>query len=272
MRTTFSIRSGFTLVELLVFAAVFTLASIGLIATLVTFTASRVRSEGQAEVNQQSLAVLQTIQAYVEQSSLIEMDSAATTTLKLRMASSSIDPTYIKLSGNTIYLQQTDAGELQPLTSDRVVVSNLDFVKQTNAPGHDSVRVAFTMTYNAGSALQRYTQGVATGISRVNAATFDSSVVPGSNAAYKLGVSTSTWQSINDRIYFSGSNVGIGVSNPSQVLEVNGGLRLNTATAKPTCTVSLRGTFWVVQNSSGTPDNVQVCVQSTTTYEWAVIF
>jgi len=37
-------------------------------------------------------------------------------------------------------------------------------------------------------------------------------------------------------------NVGIGTTSPGQVLEVNGGARLNTATAKPACSSTVRGT------------------------------
>jgi len=52
-------------------------------------------------------------------------------------------------------------------------------------------------------------------------------------------------------------NVGIGTSSPTQKLEANGGLRLNTSSSKPVCDAQTRGTVWVSQSDSG--DVVEVC-------------
>jgi hypothetical protein len=106
-----------------------------------------------------------------------------------------------------------------------------------------------------------------------DAATFDSDLIPSSTATYSLGASDQVWSSINQVIYFSGSNVGIGVSGPGQVLEINGGLRLNTSNAKPTCDSSQRGTFWVTQAGSGVKDDVQVCAKDASdAYDWRTIY
>ena len=59
----------------------------------------------------------------------------------------------------------------------------------------------------------------------------------------------------------SNGYVGIGIAVPTQALEVNGGVRLNTATAQPTCSTDTRGLFWVVQNGAGVKDDVQVCAK-----------
>lgn len=56
-------------------------------------------------------------------------------------------------------------------------------------------------------------------------------------------------------------NVGIGTAAPSQKLEVDGGVRLNTTTAKPICDASTRGTFWVTQAGAGVKDSVEVCAK-----------
>ena len=107
----------------------------------------------------------------------------------------------------------------------------------------------------------------------VDAATFDSNLIPSSTATYKIGASGQVWTSVNDIIYFSGSNVGIGVSSPGQTLEVNGGIRINTTTSKPTCASAQRGTFWVTQGGEGIADSVQVCAKdSSDAYEWRTIY
>ena len=63
--------------------------------------------------------------------------------------------------------------------------------------------------------------------------------------------------------------VGIGTPSPMMDLEVNGGVRLNTADVQPVCDVNARGTFWVVQGVSS--DIVQVCILSSGTYVWRTI-
>jgi hypothetical protein len=65
-------------------------------------------------------------------------------------------------------------------------------------------------------------------------------------------------------------NVGIAASNPTQKLEVNGGVRINTASAKPvTCDSTVRGTFWFDQ--TGTNDVVYVCARIGGLYSWKIV-
>lgn len=271
MRTS---RAGFTVIELLIFAAIFSVITLSFITILVGVTRVQVRQGSSAEVNQQSQFLLETVQRYVESSSLVEMTAnAPVNTLRLRMAASAVDPTliYSNASG-TVYIQQ-GATAAEALTTDDVTVTEMSFVKRSHPGGKDSVAVSFTMSYNTTNPQRIFVQGINSSIARVSAATFDSNVIPGADNTYKLGASSQLWQSLNDIIYFSGSNVGIGVSTPGQTLEVNGGLRLNTNTAKPTCASGQRGTFWVTQNGGGTKDNVEVCARdASSTYAWRTIY
>lgn len=271
--TTYS-RRGFTVIELLIFSAIFAVVAITFVAILVSITRVQLRQVSVAEVSQQSQFVLQTLERYIEQSSLIEMATdAPTSTLTLRMPSSAKDPTYIYLSSNAVYLKETDSGTPEALTSSRVRVSTLTFTKRANASGHDSVAISLVVEYNTESIQQRFTQALSTAIARVSAATFDSDIRASSTNTYKIGAATQEWQSINSTIYFSGSNVGINVANPGQTLEVNGGMRLNTAISKPTCDSGQRGTFWVTQSGAGVKDSVQVCAKNASdTYLWATIY
>lgn len=267
-------RAGFTLLEMMIFAAIFTVTAASFFAILVAITRIQVRQTGAAEVNTQSQFLLQTIQHYVSSSSLIELEpDTPTTMLKLRMADAARDPAYIYLENDTIYLKLTDSGTPEPLSSSKVNVSDLTFTKRANVPAHDSVAVSFTVAYDTDNIQQRFVQSLDTAIARVNAATFDSNVIPSASNTYKIGASSQLWQSVNDILYFSGSNVGIGVSGPGQTLEVNGGVRLNTATAQPACDANQRGTFWVVQSAGGVKDYVQVCVRNaSSSYLWATIY
>jgi len=67
-------------------------------------------------------------------------------------------------------------------------------------------------------------------------------------------------------------NVGIGTTAPGQALEVNGGVRVNTATAKPTCNAAARGTLWMTQGASGVKDAIEMCAKDASdAYVWRVL-
>ena len=215
-------KRGFTIIEILIFSAIFVVIMTSFISIFVVITRVQTRSSAASEVNQQSQFLLQQIQYYIERSSLVELaQDVVTSTLKLRMPSAAEDPTWIYLSSNTVYLRQATA-TAQALTSSKVNVAALNFTNRSNAPAHDSVNVSFTVANNTSNLQQQFSETLSTSIARVSAATFDSNVVPSSTATYKLGVSGNIWSSVNDLINFSGSNVGVnlGAGNPSQTFEV----------------------------------------------------
>ncbi|MBI4422215.1 MAG: hypothetical protein HY554_00715, partial [Elusimicrobia bacterium] len=94
----------------------------------------------------------------------------------------------------------------------------------------------------------------------------------GSNLSFWTVANGTTSQNERMRVEHNG-NVGIGTTSPQQALEVNGGARLNTAAAKPSCDSTVRGTFWVVQGGAGVKDDVQVCAKDAgDAYAWRVLF
>ena len=267
---------GFTLIELLIFMAIFSIVMVAFLSILISMSGVQIRNISSTEVNQQSQFLLSNIQRYIESSSLIEMPAGvSTSTLKLRMARDSEDPTYIYLntSDNIVYIKKTNSGSPQALTTSKVKVTSLNFIKKSNPGAKDSVSVSFVVGYNTNNIKQKFVRNLLSSIARVSAATFDSDIRASTTNTYKIGAQASEWQSINNTIFFSGSNVGIGISSPQMNLEINGGLRLNTSNSRPTCSASVRGTFWVIQNGTGVKDSVSVCVKNASdTYEWATIY
>jgi len=88
----------------------------------------------------------------------------------------------------------------------------------------------------------------------------------GSSIGFGIGT---TAGSATGLVVSSSNNVGISTEFPTQKLEVNGGVRLNTVTARPTCDANARGTFWVEQDT--TNDVVQVCAMTGGSLMWTTL-
>src|SRR3989344_3411490 len=229
-------KSGFTIMELIIFAAIFALTAISFITVLVSVTRVQVSQSSVAEVNQQSQFLLQTLQRYIERSSAVEMTAdEATSTLKLRMSDTASDPTYIYTLANRVYIKETDGGTPAPLS----------FTKRENPGGRDSVSLAFTVEYANENMYQKAAHDLRTSVTRVSAAVFDSDIVPpgGAGNTYRLGVSAQDWKSINNTIFFSGTNVGIGVTPAAKLQIASGDVYIDTV-AKGVIQRSADGTCW----------------------------
>lgn len=201
-------KKGFSLLEIVIYTGLITLVGTLLSGILISVTKIGNQQGASTEVNQQLNFVLQNINRLVRDSSLVDMPSAtATSSLVLRMKSASEDPTRIFLSNNKIYLKQ-GAGEASPLTNDQVLATNLNFVKISAYPGHDSVQIDLTLSYNSQNPEQSFSKTLSSAVARVNAATFDSDILPGTANNYNIGLSATRWKDL----YLSGElNVG-GVS------------------------------------------------------------
>jgi Tfp pilus assembly protein PilE len=309
----FKNRNGFTLLELLIFSAIFAVVAITFTAVLISISGVYVEQSASITVNQESQFVMQTVQRYIENASLIEHDIAdgqsevTSTTLTLRMTTSSIvadgpgetkynDRTKIFTQNGRVYIKEGETdGTVQPLTSDRVVVDKLEFIKRQNRGGRDSVSINLQISYNTSNIQRKFSQILKTAVTRVSAATFDSGLYPNANNSLDLGGAGYLWKSINGVINFNGGNVGIGVANPTyilqvngsisadgnilvqgtnkigigtnnptQALEVNGNIRLIDNNNPPGCDASAKGTIYFNQSDDAglsEADRFQVCIQ-----------
>ncbi len=210
-------KSGFTLVELLVYTAIFAIASGLMIGIMTTMLRVNQRESASAEATSQLNFVMQTIQRLTRESSAIIVNSSSTnvdtddtiasqqTRLVLRMKDSKDpndtspdpnerDPIIIYAENNVIKMSEGKGAykRISDLTNSRVLADNLKFTKHTQYPGHDTVSIDIQLTYNSQNPDSKVSRALQTAIARVSAATFDSSILPGSTS-YEIGQQGSPW-------------------------------------------------------------------------------
>lgn len=226
-RGTFSSRQGFTVLELLVFAAIFTMIALTFVSILVAVTQIQTRQNSFSQVNKETLFLLQTMQRFIESASAIDMaPDLSVSTLTLRMASSSLDPTLVFTSTTEVWYREGTSTPVTRLNSPKVIVENLTFTKRETPGGQDRVMISFVVRFNSSNPRQQFARSINTSIARRNAAIFDSGVYPSSTASSKkLGDATKRWVSINDIMFFGPSGVGIGTgaATPRAALQVSDG-------------------------------------------------
>jgi len=200
-------KKAFTLIELLLYTAIFAIVGSLMTGILLTVTQVQQRESAGTEITSQLNFVMQRLRQLVSESSNIEIDAGVTTsTLKLRMKDPAKDPTCISLVNGTIKLAEGPnssnpnncTSTISDLTNNRVIVDTLNFKKFTQYPGHDTVSVDLQMTYNSDNPKSRVQRTLSTAIARVSAATFDSNLLPGSTS-YEIGQQGASW----GRIYLN---------------------------------------------------------------------
>ncbi len=257
-------EKGYSLIELLIYIAIFAVSAVFLTAILVSVTKIQTRQNSVNDVNQQISFVAGTVQQLVQQSSLIDITTGvSTTTLKLRMASSTLDPTLIFASGTAVYLSE---GTVIPsstpvaLTNSNATVNNFSVTKYENPGGLALIQLGLTMTYNSPTPSAQLTRSLQTSIARVSAANFDSAIYPTVvSSTLTLGTAVNPWYTgyFNGNILIGGTsgNIGLGVSpgSASVSLKANGDVGFTASSqglilVSPTAGVCFR----VTVNASGT--------------------
>ncbi|MGC9046621.1 MAG: PulJ/GspJ family protein [Minisyncoccia bacterium] len=239
--------SGFTLIEVLIYIAIFAVSALLLTNILTTTTNIQSRQNYSSDVVQQINFVASTIDRLVRQSSLIENSAGvSSSTLVLRMASSTLDPTKIftDASNTAIYLQQGNQPAIA-LTTNSVKVLNFSVKKLENLGGRAIVNADISLASNTNNPQMQYAKDVQISITRVSAANFDYSLVP--NSAYDIGTPSAPW----NNAYFAGK-VGIGNTTLNDKLVVTGGNVYVTDSGSGFILNSGSGCFKFTVNASGT--------------------
>ncbi len=262
-------RHGFTLVEMLIYTSIFVVMAMAFLAILGTFTRIDTAQQATSEVANQANFVVQQVRRLVAASSYFEVKGAGSDELWLYPQGYTVNPTKIAKSGSAITLSEGGASAA-PLTTGKVTVDALSFAKYANPPGPDVVQIDLTLSYVNPATAEKGTRSFRTAVARVSAATFDTDLVPSSDNFIDVGLAGTRWK---NGVFAGG--IGIGVSAPLSPirLEVDGGVRLNTVTVRPSCGAGMRGVFWVTQGAAGVKDNVEVCAKdAANVYAWRTIY
>lgn len=214
-------NEGFSLVELLIYIAILGVVSGIAVGILSIVTRTQVQESAMTDVSGQIGFVTQTIQRLVIDSSLVDMDAGvASSSMRLRMPDSAnnTDPTLVYLSNGQVYVQQ-GTNPAQSITSSGVSVDSLQFKKISQSPGKDTVQIDIAISEIQKVAGTTISRALRTAVSRVNAATFDSNLLPNADNSLDIGATTPRWKSG----YFSqgvtmatvSGNVGIGTATPT---------------------------------------------------------
>ncbi len=146
----------------------------------------------------------------------------------------------------------------------------LGYVLKTGALPNSQERLGFIYFGSLNDATNPPTPLHATGMKAAAEAAWTSSSTP-AYFAFETTPSGSTTRIERLRIDSVG-NVGIGTVGPTQKLEVNGGVRINTIATRPTCDSTIRGTIWISRGTVGVADSVSVCIkQSNESYDWLTL-
>lgn len=239
--------------EILIYIAIFSLSAIFLTAILTTVTQIQVRQTSANEINNQLAFVNNAVQTVVQESSLIDMTpGVASTTLRLRMASSSLDPATVYASGTVLYL--TEGSSTIPLTDSNVTVNNFTATEFENPGGFSVVQVNLSLSYNSGGPQGQLTKVLQSAFARITAATFDSSLTPNADNGLDLGTASTRWRNG----YFASyvdiyGNLGVGTQHSSSAaLKTTGDIGVANSAAGLILTSPGGTCFRITITNSGT--------------------
>jgi len=213
--------AGFTLVELLLYVAIFAVVGGLLTNILITSVRTQNRESASNEVASELDFVLSTTQRLVRDSSLIDFVYEGTSTstpcssyctLRLRMEDSALEPTIVRSDANGVYLKQ-GSGEETQLTTDRIIVNSFIFNKLNVAGGHSAVEIDASFTFNTSNPQLIVTKTLQSAISKVTAATFDSDLIPNADNSWNIGQTATRWRDLKlGNNLTVGGNAGIGTA------------------------------------------------------------
>lgn len=160
-------QKGISLIETVVYVAIFSLFVIGLVQFSTTLTTTRLHAQGVLEVNDQGSQIIKLITQTLRNGSSVNIPAMGNSgsSLSINTGVSATNPTVFSVSGGVLYITE-GAGSPVALTNNKVVISNLTFsnFSRTNTPNiikvsftiaSASVRNPYSVNFNSSGALRK---------------------------------------------------------------------------------------------------------------------
>jgi len=200
---------AFTLIEILIYTAIFSVVAAGIIGVAWNVTRIHTSQIAENEVDENLRYVMDLINSKVRDASIIQ--DATGTTLILQMPDSTKSPVIFSLNNGTIFMQEGTADPVA-ITSDKVVVTALEFQRVSMPRAKDGIRINLTIAYKEPTGSTGAEREYLTTVSRVHAIVFDSDILPRDSNLYNVGLDVARWKSgyFSDNINVGGNITAVG--------------------------------------------------------------
>ncbi len=142
-----NLQKAISLVETIVYVAIFSIIIIGLAQFSTTLSSTRLNMQGVLEVNDQGSQAIKLITQTLRNGSSINSPTIGNSGSSLSLVTNvpATSPTVFSLSSGVLYMAE-GVGSPVALTNNKVIVSNLIFSNFSRASTPNIIRVSFTIS------------------------------------------------------------------------------------------------------------------------------
>ena len=141
-----NLQRGISLVETIVYVAIFSLFIIGLAQFSTTLSKTRLHTQGVLEVNDQGSQAIKLITQTLRNASSVNSPNVGSSASTLNLTLDSVPGnTIFYENGGVLYINEGPGAPIE-LTNNKVVISNLTFFNLSRANTPNIIKISFTLT------------------------------------------------------------------------------------------------------------------------------
>jgi len=149
---------GFTLIELLLYTVIAAGLLLAITAMIALLSKSRIKNQTIGTVEQQGEQIMQIINQEIRNSKMVTVPTNGNSGTTLQLQDIFGQPIIFDLASTT--LRATKSNQTTAISSNRITVSELQFLNLSPDNLHNSIKIKFTLSYNniAGRIEYNYSQ------------------------------------------------------------------------------------------------------------------